>query len=51
LKQYKLQDGDQIPAELIQAGGEILNSKIHKLITRFYQEVPGLGQKRNADLT
>jgi hypothetical protein len=29
---YKSPGTDQIPAELIQAGGEILRSKIHKLI-------------------
>jgi hypothetical protein len=32
LKKYKLPGSDQIPAELIQAGGEILLSVIHKLI-------------------
>jgi hypothetical protein len=32
LKKYKLSGGDQIPAELIQAGGEILLSAIHKRI-------------------
>jgi hypothetical protein len=32
LKKYKLPGSDQIPAELIQAGGEILLSEIHKLI-------------------
>jgi hypothetical protein len=32
LKRYKSPGSDQIPAELIQAGGEILRSKIHKLI-------------------
>jgi hypothetical protein len=32
LKNYKSQGSDQIPAELIQAGGEILWSGIHKLI-------------------
>jgi hypothetical protein len=32
LKRYKLPGNDQIPAELIQAGGEILCSKNHKLI-------------------
>jgi hypothetical protein len=31
-KKYKLPGSDQIPAELIQAGGEILLSEIHKLI-------------------
>jgi hypothetical protein len=29
LKMYKSHGSDQIPAELIQAGGEILHSKIH----------------------
>jgi hypothetical protein len=33
LNRYKSSGIDQIPAELIQAGGEILRSKIHKLIT------------------
>jgi hypothetical protein len=32
LKEYKSLGSDQIPAELIQAGGEILLSEIHKLI-------------------
>jgi hypothetical protein len=32
LKRYKSPGSDRIPAELIQAGGEILRSKIHKLI-------------------
>jgi hypothetical protein len=32
LKRYKSPGSDQIPAELIQAGGEILHSKTHKLI-------------------
>jgi hypothetical protein len=31
LKRYKSPGVDQIPAELIQAGGEILHSEIHKL--------------------
>jgi hypothetical protein len=31
LKRYKLPGSDQILAKLIQAGGEILCSKIHKL--------------------
>jgi hypothetical protein len=30
LKRYKSPGSDQIPAELSQAGGEILHSKIHK---------------------
>jgi hypothetical protein len=32
LKRYKLQGSDQIPAELIQAGGEQLRPEFHKLI-------------------
>jgi hypothetical protein len=32
LKKYKSPDSDQIPAELIQAAGEILLSAIHKLV-------------------
>jgi hypothetical protein len=32
LKRYKSPGNDQIPAELIQSGGEILWSEIHKLI-------------------
>jgi hypothetical protein len=32
LKKYKSPGSDQIPAELIQAGGETLPSAIHKLI-------------------
>jgi hypothetical protein len=32
LKKYKSPGSDEIPAELIQAGGEMLLSEIHKLI-------------------
>jgi hypothetical protein len=32
LKKYKSPDSDEIPAELIQAAGEILLSAIHRLI-------------------
>jgi hypothetical protein len=32
LKRYKLPVSDRILAELVQAGGEILHSKIHKLV-------------------
>jgi hypothetical protein len=32
MKRYKASGSDQIPAELIQAGGETLHSEIHKLI-------------------
>jgi hypothetical protein len=42
LKKYISPDNDQIPAELIQAGGEILLSAIHKLIhsIRNKEELP-----------
>jgi hypothetical protein len=36
LKRFKLPGSDQIPAELIQAGGEILRSKINKLINSIW---------------
>jgi hypothetical protein len=32
VKKYKSSSSDKIPAELFQAGGEILRSEIHKLI-------------------
>jgi hypothetical protein len=32
MKRYGAPGSDQIPAELIQAGGETLHSEIHKLI-------------------
>jgi hypothetical protein len=43
LKKYKSPGGDQIPAELIQAGGETLWSEIHKLINSILnkEELPG----------
>jgi hypothetical protein len=42
LKKYKSPGSDQIPAELIQAGGEILLSEMHKLITSVWnkEELP-----------
>jgi hypothetical protein len=42
LKKYKLPNSHQIPAELIQAGGEILFSVIHKLINSIWnkEELP-----------
>jgi hypothetical protein len=42
LKRYKSPGSDGIAAELIQAGGEILRSKIHKLIKSIWnkQELP-----------
>jgi hypothetical protein len=44
LKKYKSLGGDQILAELIQAGGEILLSAIHKLINSVWnkEELPEL---------
>jgi hypothetical protein len=42
LKRYKSPGADQIPAELIQAGGEELRSEIHKLIRLIWnkEELP-----------
>jgi hypothetical protein len=42
LKNYKLPGSDQIPAALIQAGGKILLSAIHKLINSVWnkEELP-----------
>jgi hypothetical protein len=46
LKKYKSPGSVQIPAELIQAGGEILLSEIHKLINSVWnmEELPGRSQ-------
>jgi hypothetical protein len=38
LKRYKSPGSDQIPAELIQAGGEILLSEVHKLINSVWNK-------------
>jgi hypothetical protein len=38
LKKYKSPGSDQIPAELIQVGGEILQSEIHKLINSMWSK-------------
>jgi hypothetical protein len=38
LKRYKSPGSDQIPAELIQAGGKILRSQIHKLINSIWNK-------------
>jgi hypothetical protein len=38
LKKYKSPGSDRIPAELIQAGGEILLSEIHKLINSVWNK-------------
>jgi hypothetical protein len=42
LKKYKSPGGDEIPTELIQAGGKILLSAIHKLINSIWnkEELP-----------
>jgi hypothetical protein len=42
LKMYKSTGSDEFPAELIQAGSEILRSKIHKLINSIWnkEELP-----------
>jgi hypothetical protein len=42
MKRYKAPGSDQIPAELIQAGGETLHSEIHKLIMLIWnkEELP-----------
>jgi hypothetical protein len=42
LKGYKTPDSDQIPAELIQVGGETLQSEIHKLTNSIWskEELP-----------
>jgi hypothetical protein len=42
LKRYKVLGSDQIPAELIQEGGKILHSEIHKLIMLIWnkEELP-----------
>jgi hypothetical protein len=44
LKRYKSPGFDQIPAELIQTGGETLRSEIHKLIKLIWnkEELPHL---------
>jgi hypothetical protein len=38
LKRYKSHSSDQIPAELIQAGGELLHSKIHQLTNSIWNK-------------
>jgi hypothetical protein len=38
LKKYKSPGSDQIPAELIQAGGKMLLSVIHKLINSIWNK-------------
>ena len=43
LKSHKSPDTDQIPAEMIQAGGSIIHCAIHKLIIAIWnkEELPG----------
>jgi hypothetical protein len=50
LKGYKSPGGDQIPAELIQAVGEILRSEIHKLIKLIWskEKLPHPWKESNA---
>jgi hypothetical protein len=43
-------DSDQIPAELIQAGGEILCSKIHKLISYIWNKEKLLDQWKESTI-
>jgi hypothetical protein len=38
LKMYKSPGSDQIPAELIQAGGENMRSKIYKLVNSIWDK-------------
>jgi hypothetical protein len=38
LKKYQLLSSDRIPAELIQAGGKILLSAIHKLVNSIWNK-------------
>jgi hypothetical protein len=47
LQRYKSPGSDQIPAELIQAGGEKLRSEIHKLINSIWinEELPDQWKK------
>jgi hypothetical protein len=47
LKRYKSPGSDLFPAELIQVGGEILCSKIHKLINSIWnkEKMPNQWQK------
>jgi hypothetical protein len=47
LKRYKSPGVDQIPAELIQAGGQTLCSEVHKLIKLIWnkEELPHQGKE------
>jgi hypothetical protein len=48
LKRYKSPGSDQIPAELIQAGGKILHSEIHKLIMFIWNTEELLHQRKES---
>jgi hypothetical protein len=50
---YKSPGSDQFPAELIQAGDDILHSKIHKLITSIWnkEKVPDQFARRVTKLS
>jgi hypothetical protein len=50
LKKYKSPGSDQIPAELIQAGGEILLSEIHKLINSVWNKEVFLDQWKESSI-
>jgi hypothetical protein len=50
LKKYKSPGSDQIPAELIQAGGTILLSVIHKLINSVYNKEELLDQWKEPNI-
>jgi hypothetical protein len=51
LKKYKSTGSDQIPAELIQAGGEILLSATHKLIDSIWNKEELPDQRKLTKLT
>jgi hypothetical protein len=48
LKKYKLPGSEEIPAELIQARGEILLSAIHKLINSVWNKVELPDQRKES---
>jgi hypothetical protein len=51
LKKYKSPGSDQIPAQLIQAGGEVLLSAIHKLINSVWNKEELPDQWKEAEIT
>jgi hypothetical protein len=52
LKRHKSPGSDQIPAELIEAGGRTIRSEIHKLINSIWnkEELPELSSERSQSL-